>query len=134
MRLSSLLNGIESENPIRSYRDLIVWQKGMKLRRDVYVVVHRLPAEERFALGIQLRKASVSVPSTIAEGHARLIRRDYRQYLSMSRGSLAELETQLQIAWEEKYMDDTEYSRITSLAAEAGGMLTTLIERLARSP
>ena len=119
-----------NENPIRSYRDLIVWQKGMQLRRDVYVVVHRLPPEERFALGVQLRKASVSVPSNVAEGHARQLRRDYRQFLSMSRGSLAELETQLQVAWEEKYTGTTEYHRIISLGAEVGSMLTTLIQRL----
>jgi four helix bundle protein len=119
-----------NENPIRSYRDLIVWQKGMQLRRNVYTVVHRLPPEERFALGVQMRKASVSVPSNIAEGHARQIRRDYRQYLSMSRGSLAELETQLQVAWEENYVDDIEYRRNTSLADEVSRMLTTLIQRL----
>ena len=122
------------EDPIRSYRDLIVWQKGMQLRRDVYVVIRRLPPEERFALGVQLRRGAVSIPSNVAEGHARQIRRDYRQFLSMSRGSLAELETQLQVAWEENYMDDDEYRRITSLADEIGRMLTTLIQRLDRRP
>jgi len=123
---------LSHENPIRSYRDLIVWQKAMQLRRDVYVVVHHLPPEERFALGVQLRRASVSVPSNIAEGHARQIRRDYRQFLSISRGSLAELETQLQVAREENYMDDAAYRRITSPADEVGRMLTTLIQRLDR--
>jgi four helix bundle protein len=79
---------------------------------------------------VQLRKTSVSIPSTIAEGHARRHSSDYANYVSWARASVAELETQLQVAREEDYISEAEYREITSLAAEVGKMLTTLLKRL----
>ncbi len=118
------------DDPIRSFRDLIVWQKAMQLRRLVYAIVRGLPPEERFALGVQLRKASVSVPSNIAEGHARQARNDYRQFLSMAGGSLAEIETQLEIANEENYTGEDAFRAALGLANEVGRMISAIIRTL----
>ncbi len=83
---------------IKSYRDLDAWQEAMLLAEQVYMVAKRLPADERFALTQQLRRAAVSVPSNIAEGHARGATRDFARFVAIARGSVAELETQLQLA------------------------------------
>jgi four helix bundle protein len=85
---------------VRTFRDLIAWQKGKELAKAVYDATRRMPDEERFGLTNQMRRAAVSIPSNIAEGHARQSRLDYLKFLRTSRGSLAELMTQLEIAWE----------------------------------
>ena len=117
-------------DPIRSFRDLIVWQKAMQLRRLLYAIVRGLPPEERYALGLQMRKVSVSVPSTIAEGHARQARKDYRQYLSMARGSLAEIATQLEVAKEEHYVDAEAFKTALALTDEVSRMTTSIMRKL----
>src|SRR5690242_8974938 len=85
---------------VRTFRDLVAWQKGMELAKVVYCETRAMPREERFGLTNQMRRAVVSIPSNIAEGHARQSRPDYLKFLRVARGSLAELMTQLQIAWE----------------------------------
>ena len=80
---------------IESYRDLLVWQKAMDLVEGVYDATLKLPASERFGLVSQLRRAAVSIPSALAEGHARASTREFSHYISIARGSLAEVETQL---------------------------------------
>jgi four helix bundle protein len=89
---------------VRTFRDLIAWQKGKELAKMVYVVTRRMPEEERFGLTNQMRRAAVSIPSNIAEGHARQSRLDYLKFLRNSRGSLAELMTQVEISWELELM------------------------------
>ena len=83
---------------LRSYRELKVWQKSMDLVVEVYQVVKKLPREERFELGSQMRRAAVSVPSNIAEGAARSYTPEFIKHLSIASGSLAELETHLLLA------------------------------------
>ena len=83
---------------IRDYRDLEVYQMSMDLCEKVYGLVRKLPAEEKFALGDQLRRAVVSIPSNIAEGNGRGTSKDYAHFLSMARGSLFEVRTQLELA------------------------------------
>ena len=80
---------------IRSYRDLLVWQRAMALAESCYRLTGRLPSRETYGLSSQVRRCAVSVPANIAEGHARLHRGDYIRYLSIARGSLSELETLL---------------------------------------
>ena len=82
----------------RHYRDLLVWQKAMNLARVVYRETERLPAKEVYGLQSQMRRAAISVPSNIAEGHGRLNDGHFRQFLAVSRGSLFELQTQLELA------------------------------------
>ncbi|MGZ8379430.1 MAG: four helix bundle protein, partial [Gemmatirosa sp.] len=82
----------------RSYRDLVVWQRAMALTRESYDVARRLPIEERFALAAQIRRAAVSVPANITEGHTSAYRREFLRHLSIAHASLTELECHLQIA------------------------------------
>jgi four helix bundle protein len=83
---------------IRTFRDLVAWQKAMELARLVYRVTQAMPSTEQFGLTNQMRRAAYSIPSNIAEGYARQSRPDYLKYLRISRGSLAELSTQMELA------------------------------------
>jgi len=80
---------------IKNHKDLDVWNVGMELAEKVYLVTKNLPKEELFGLVSQTRRAAVSIPSNIAEGNARSSSKEYVQFLSIARGSCAELETQL---------------------------------------
>jgi four helix bundle protein len=88
----------------RSYRDLEVWKLSIDFVKQVYQVTHNFPASERFGLINQIRRAAVSIPSNIAEGQGRNSTKEFRQFLAISLGSLAELETQLIIAKEIAYL------------------------------
>ncbi len=90
-----------------TFHDLIVWQKAVDLSTQLYRVTNRMPDTERFGLTNQMRRAAVSIASNIAEGNARQHLKDYIHFLSMSRGSLAELETQLIIATRLNMLPDT---------------------------
>ena len=83
---------------VKCYEDLVVWQKAMLLAKRVYCLQRSFPKEEVYALGDQIRRAAVSVPSNIAEGFGRESDKDFRHYLSIARGSLCEVKTQLQLA------------------------------------
>lgn len=83
---------------VKTFRDLIAWQKAMVLAKHVYEVTRGMPDLERYGLTSQMRRAAVSIPSNIAEGHARESRADYIRFLKTARGSLAELQTQLLLA------------------------------------
>ena len=83
---------------VRSYRDLLAWQEAMSLAEQVYLLVVSLPANERFELSAQLRRAAVSIPSNIAEGYARESAASYVHFLKIARGSLREIETQILLA------------------------------------
>jgi four helix bundle protein len=105
------------------FRKLIVWQKAMDLVRAVYRKSKNFPADERYVLTDQLRRAVVSIPSNIAEGSGRASNKDYAHFLSIARGSLYEVMTQLEIAQSLGYID--EYDSCEELAQEVGRMLTT---------
>jgi four helix bundle protein len=109
-----------------THKDLIVWQKAVSLATEVYAATGALPHDERYGLTSQMRRAAISVPSNIAEGAGRSSRAEYLHYLSIARGSLAELETQLQIARKLHLMD----SHLESQLAEVGRLLTGLMQRL----
>ena len=110
-----------------SFRNLIVWQKAMQLSKLVYALVRMFPAEEKYALSDQVRRAVVSIPSNIAEGSGRAGNRDYGHFLAIARGSLYETLTQLELAKSIGYIDS--YAEVESLAIEISRMLTTLIKK-----
>ncbi|MFN4244438.1 MAG: four helix bundle protein [Tepidisphaerales bacterium] len=83
---------------VRTFRDLVAWQKAMTLARSVYEVTTTMPDAEKFGLTMQMRRSAVSIPSNIAEGHGRQSRADYLRFLRLARGSLAELSTQVELA------------------------------------
>jgi four helix bundle protein len=84
--------------PVASFEDLVVWQRAMRLVREIYSITRAFPPDERFGLTAQLRRAAVSIPSNIAEGHERETTGDFIRYVSIAEGSLAEARTQLRIA------------------------------------
>jgi four helix bundle protein len=104
---------------VKDFRDLRVWQQGMDLVEAVYRLSGQFPKHEQYGLTNQLRRAIVSVPSNIAEGHARQHRKEYLQHLSIAQASLAEAETQLEIATRLGYVSkeqlDKVLTRLTSL-------------------
>jgi four helix bundle protein len=95
---------VENRNKPKSYKDLLIWQKGMALALYVYRVSVVFPADERFGLISQVRRAAISVPSNIAEGQARHTTKEFLQFLSHALGSLAELDTQLLLSVELGYV------------------------------
>ncbi|MEW6381451.1 MAG: four helix bundle protein [bacterium] len=119
---------------VKSYKDLVVWQKAMDLVEMVYQATKGFPREELYGLTNQVRRAAVSVPSNIAEGHARNSTAEYRNFLSMARGSLAEVETQLLIAERLKYTDPGQLTELLSLQMEINKMTNALISKLAPDP
>src|SRR3989338_2698991 len=99
---------MEDSKKILSYKDLVVWQKGIELVSLIYKISKRFPSEERFGLVSQMQRAAVSVPSNIAEGRGRRSRKDFIQFLYFALGSLAELDTQLIIAEKQGYTEKTD--------------------------
>ncbi|MEA1950270.1 MAG: four helix bundle protein [Planctomycetota bacterium] len=110
----------------QNYKNLIVWQKAIALVTEVYRLTQAFPKEERYGLTSQIRRASVSVPSNIAEGQGRLTRGEFRQFLGHAKGSLAELNTQLIIAQNLGYADDTLQPKLDEVAKLLNGLLNSL--------
>ena len=115
-----------------SYQGLIVWQKAMELTAVLYKLVKKLPKEELFSLSDQMRRAVVSIPSNIAEGHDKHTKNEFIQFLTIARGSKTELETQLLICVKVGYLIETEITEALTLLTETGKMLTSLINNLKR--
>ena len=116
----------------RSYRELLVWQKAKALAVEVYRNSERFPRTETFGLTSQIRRAAVSVASNIAEGQGRLTPGEFIHFLGLARGSLLELETQLDIALELAYLDQREQRVLASEIYQVLGLLNRLIDSLRR--
>ncbi len=110
---------------MKHYKNLLVWQKAIALVTQIYVVTRSFPREELYGLTSQIRRAAVSIPSNIAEGQARLTPGEFRQFLGIAKGSLAELDTQLMIAENLGYLTETD--RLFDQVAEVGRMLSGLL-------
>ena len=117
---------------IRSFRDLEVWKKSMSLAEHVYGVLRKFPAEERFGLADQLRRAVISIPSNIAEGRGRGSAKDFSNFLCMARGSLNEVVTQLELAKRLGYLQSG--SGLYEETMAIGKMLNAMIKRLRTKP
>jgi len=110
----------------RGYKDLLVWRKGIDLVKEIYRMTKPFPADERFGLISQMRRAAVSVPSNIAEGQARRTTGEFVQFLSQAEGSIAELDTQLILAEELGYAKATQVASAAELVSELRRMLNAL--------
>jgi len=113
-----------------SFKDLTVWHRAVELSVAVYALTENFPRKELFGLSNQLRRAAVSVPSNIAEGFGRGSRRDYVYFLTIARGSVCEVETQLIIARKLGFGIPRELTLAESLTSETGKMLNALIRSL----
>jgi len=118
------------QKTIKSYKELIVWQRSIELVTIIYELTDKFPKEEIFGLTSQIRRAAVSIPSNIAEGRNRGTRADYTHFLRMSYGSGAELETQLIISKKLLKTRILNYNKVDSLLDEVMKMLNVIINKL----
>ena len=115
---------------IKSYKDLILWQKAMELVKQTYLLTKSFPGNEVYGLTSQLRRAAVSIPSNIAEGQARGTTGEFRQFLMIARGSLAEVETQLLLAENLQLCGKERTAPVLRLQEETNRLLNALIKSL----
>lgn len=115
---------------MKTYRDLIVWQKSMTLVTDVYKATRTFPREEVYALVSQLRRCAISIPSNIAEGYGRKSTGDYVRFLQIAMGSLFEIQTQLEIARNLEFLSQDHFEKIHESSREIERMLSSLIRKL----
>ena len=116
-----------------SYRNLILWQKSMDLVVEVYKLIRLLPKEETFALGSQMRRSAISIPSNIAEGQARNSDKEFTRFLSIAQESKAEIETQLEICTRLGYLNTDQTANAMSISDEIGKMLNVMLNNRKQS-
>jgi len=118
------------EDKIRSFRDLKVWKRGIELVKEVYKIVKDFPKEEQFGLTSQMKRAAVSIPSNIAEGFRRRYAKEHKQFLNISLGSCAELETQIFIAKELGYIDESKEQFLLEILDHICAMTVNLSKKI----
>jgi four helix bundle protein len=121
-----------SSPDVRTFRDLIAWQKGIRLALLVYRLTKRFPDEEKFGMVSQMRRSAVSIPANIAEGYGRGRRAEYVRYLEIGRGSLFEVQTYLELAREMQWVDGEELGTVARLAEEVDRVVSALLRSLKR--
>ncbi len=115
---------------IRNFRDLNIWKKGIEIVKDVYKLTERFYRQELYGLTSQMRRSSISIPSNVAEGFNRFHNKEYKQFLYIALGSCAELETQIEISLELKYIEEKEKIDLLEKINHESRMLTSLIKKL----
>ena len=135
--LCSFPGGVQGDKEVskmlRSYKDLKVWQKAYQLCLEVYKITKPFPSEERYGLTSQIRRATVSIPSNIAEGYGRRTTGEYLQSLYISYGSICELETQILLSRDLDYLSKQSFERIEAILREVERMLKVLIKSVERT-
>jgi four helix bundle protein len=117
-------------NKIETYRDLNIWQLGIDLVKDTYRLTQTFPKHELYGITSQMRRSAISIPSNIAEGFKRYHNKEYKQFLYVTLGSCAELETQATIARELKYISTEKESALLEKLDHIGRMITNLLKKL----
>ncbi len=115
---------------VKDYKDLKVWQKGIEIADTIYTVTAEFPKSEQYGLAGQMRRASVSIPSNIAEGFARQHSKEYKQFLRIALGGCAELDTQLVISCRRNYITDKEFEDLAEDINHESRMLMSLINKI----
>jgi len=115
---------------IKNFQDLRIWQKGIEVVKDIYILTKKFPKEELYGLTSQMRRSAVSIPSNIAEGFRRYHNKEYKQFLYIALGSCAELETQIIIANELDYINETFKTEIIEKIKYICRMTIKLIQKL----
>ncbi len=115
---------------MKSHKDLIVWQKAMSFVEDIYSLTRGFPEEEKYGLSAQLRRASVSIPSNISEGAARNSKKEFEHFLYIGLGSVAEVETQLELACRLHFASDSTVETLLQNITEIRRMIQGLIGHL----
>ena len=125
---------VTENKKVKSFRDLKIWRSGIELVKIVYEQTKSFPSGENYGLTGQIRRAAVSFPSNIAEGHIRGHRKEFKQFLFIALGSLAELETQIVIASELDYIDEKSYQDIIREIDVLGKQIRALVLKLIPKP
>lgn len=115
---------------MKTYRDLLVWQKSMTFVTNIYQVIKTFPKEEIYGLTSQIRRCAISIPSNIAEGYGRNSTNDYIRFLQISMGSIFEIQTQLEIAKNLDYLNKSKFQEAYDMSREIERMLSSLIHKL----
>jgi four helix bundle protein len=115
---------------IKHFKELKVWQKGIEIVKDIYEITKRFPKEEMYGLTTQMRRSAISIPSNIAEGFKRHHAKEYKQFLYIALGSIAELETQMVIAKEVDLIEGTTLDNVNEKLDHTSRMLSSLISKL----
>lgn len=115
---------------IKSYRELIVWQKAIKLVKEVFILTDKFPKSELYGLISQMRRAAVSIPSNIAEGYGRKSSKEYAQFYSIAYGSALELETQIIISKEIEFTLLENFDKVDLLLEEVSRMLNSMTSQM----
>jgi len=115
---------------LKSYKELIVWQKSIQLVKEVFVLTNIFPKSERYGIVSQIRRAAVSIPSNIAEGYGRKSTKEYLQFYSIAYGSALELETQIIIGKELNFAKKEEFIKVDQLLEEVLKMLNKMISNM----
>jgi four helix bundle protein len=118
------------EARIQHFKDLRIWQMGMEVVKDVYRLTQKFPKEEMYCLSQQMRRAAVSIPSNIAEGFKRFHLNENKQFLAIALSSAAELETQILIAHELRYINHDELSSVCDKLDHLSKMMMLFLKRM----
>ena len=118
------------KSEVKTFKDLIVWQRAYQLTLAIYKSTSDYPKHEQYGLSSQLRRAAVSVISNIAEGYARKGRTEYLQFLSLAYSSLSELEAQIMLSKDLQYINESKFKELVGLKDEVGGMLFSILRKL----
>ena len=124
---------IQKMDKIKNFRDLKIWQSGMEIVIIIYTLTSKYPKEELFSLVSQMRRAAVSMPSNIAEGFARQHNKEYAQFLYISLGSAAELETQIEISFKLNYINESSKNELVEKINQFSRMTKSLINCVSAS-
>ena len=112
---------------IRTFKDLKIWVKSMEIVKTTYQVVHNFPKNEEYALSSQMRRAAISIPSNIAEGFGRKSKKEFHHFLHISLGSLFELQTQLEIAFDQSFLSNNVFNEYYEMLRELERMLCSFM-------
>lgn len=115
---------------MKTFRDLLIWQKAMVLVTHTYTTTLKFPKDEQFGLTSQIRRCSISIPSNIAEGFGRKTNKDYYRFLTISIGSLFEFQTQIEIAYNLKYISEPEFNTIFENSRELERMISSFMNKV----
>lgn len=115
---------------MKTFRDLIIWQKSMNLVTAIYNKTNGFPKEELFGLTSQIRRCAISIPSNIAEGYGRNSNKEFSRFISIARGSLFEFQTQLEIAKNINYLNEIEFNQLYENSRELETIMKSFIEKI----
>lgn len=119
---------------LKSHKELIVWQKGMLLAKEIFFLTNKFPKSELYGIISQIRRSAISIPSNIAEGYGRRSTKSYTQFYAIAYGSCLELETQIILAKDLKFANEKDFLVTEALLTEVSKMLNAMISKMKMLP